>query len=264
MSNPSPTCTVNSLTPPQDVSASATVTVALAVTAGANYWYLTCVGADDLTSVAAINASISINQALKTATFTAPNGAGQCVILQSTVGVGTGSAAGAGTDANNIVQPGFSTTFKVNVPTAGGLHVIASQEKLEQDAVYGWVNEINKALRAVAGAVIPVPPWVTVTGATTLTNGQSGSDVRTDTTSGAYSLKLPATPTDGCAFQIVDATGQWSTHNLTLDGNGNNIVRPDQIGGAGGTAATFALSLKRGSVDVKWDATNSLWQVGVS
>ena len=134
MSSPSPTCTTNGSSPPIDVSASSTVTVALAVSAGAVYWFLTCVGADDLTSVATINASISINLPAKTATFTAPNGAGQAVIMQSTVGVGTGSAAGAGTDANNQVQPLFTTTFKVNVPTAGGLHVLCTNEMLEQEA----------------------------------------------------------------------------------------------------------------------------------
>lgn len=256
---------MNSGSPPTDVTASASVAVALAVTAGANYWFLTCVGADDLTSVATINASIAINQPAKTATFTAPNGAGQAVIMQSTVGVGTSSQAGAGTDANNQVQPLFTTTFKVNVPTAGGLHVLCTNEKLEQDATYGWINEINKALRAVAGAVVPIPPWITVTGATTLTNGQSGSDVRTDTTSGAYSLKLPATPTDGCSFQIIDATGHWGIQNLTLSGNGNNIVNPVSIGtGARTTAGSLTLSIVGGSLDVKWDATNNVWQVGVS
>jgi hypothetical protein len=265
VTTPNPAVSVNSLTPPQDTTASATVNVALLSSAGAVYWFLTCVGADDLTSVATINASISINLSAKTATFTAPNGAGQCVIMQSTVGIGTASQAGFGTDANNQVQPLFTTTFKVNVATAGGLHVIASNEKLEQDSVYGWINEINKALRAVSGAVVPVPPWVTVTATgTTLTNGQSGSSVRANTTGGAYSILLPASPTDGTTFAFVDPLGTWNTNNLTINGNGNSIVNPAQIGGAGGTAATIALSIKRASVVLKWDATNSLWQVGVS
>ena len=264
MASPSPTCTVNSGSPPTDVSASATVNVALAVTAGANYWFLTCVGADDLTSVATITSSISINAGAKTATFTAPNGAGQCVIMQSTVGIGTGSAAGAGTDANNTVQPSFTTTFKVNVPTASGLRVIATNEKLEQDAVYGWINEFNKALRAMAGAVM-VSPWVTVTTTgTTLNNGQSGSAVRANTTGGSYSILLPNSPADGTVFEFVDPKGTWNTNPLTIDGNGNSIVNPALIGGTGATAATIVLSIKRASVVLKWDATNSLWQVGVS
>ncbi len=263
MTTPNPACLVNSGSPPTDVSASATVNVALQTTAGAAYWFLTCVGADDLTSVATINASIAINLSAKTATFTAPNGAGQAVIMQSTVGVGTGSSQGAGTDANNTVQPSFTTTFKVNVPTSGGLHVIATNEKLEQDATYGWVNEINKALRAVAGATVPVPPLVRANVPTLLTAGQSGSTVLTDTTSGPFTLTLPSIGiADGMCFLVIDATGQWATNYLTVSGNGRNVVLPGQIGGAGGTAATAVLSLKRGSVRFTYDGTVNIWQCG--
>lgn len=262
MATPNPACTVNSSTPPVDVSGGSTPTIALANATGALYWFLEAVGCDDLTSLAAINASLVINQVAKTATFTAPGSAGSAVIFQSTVGIGENSAQGAGRDANNVLQPTYTTTFKVDVPI-GGLAVIASNEIYEESPTVGWIKEINATIRAAGGAIVSVPPWVTVTTATTLTTAQSGSKVRTDTTAGAFTLKLPASPNDACTFAIVDATGQWATHNLTLSGNGNNVVDPAGIGGAGDTPGSLTLSLKRASVSVTWDAVNSLWQVNV-
>ena len=46
----------------------------------------------------------------------------------------------------------------------------------------------------------------------------------TDTTSAAYTLTLPASPTTGQYVVITDQTGQWATNNLTVGGNSNNIA----------------------------------------
>ena len=268
----SPLCNVGNLSPPQDVTAAALTEIELVNAAGVLFWGLLCIGADDSTSVAAINASLSINQTTKKATFTAPGSAGAAVIFQSTVGIDSSSSQGVGRDVNMALQPSWTTTFKVNVATSAGLHVVAVNEVYEQNASVGWIEEVNKAIRLVSsgGTFNAVAPWITANAGTpggilTLTNAQSGSAVRTDTTGGTLTkVKLPAAPTDSFEVEIIDATGQWAAHSLILDGNGNSIVRPDQIGGTGTTAATFTLSVIRGSVVVKWDAVNSLYQVGVN
>lgn len=143
MSNPNPTCTINGGSTPADVSASSTVNGALASSAGANFWGVTCIATDDSTTAAAINATLVINQGPKTFSFTS-GAAGTGYIFSSTVGV-----VGLGLDANGVLQPSFSITFKVNVKTAHGFRVIAAGEKFEQDTVNGWIAEMNAAIRAL-------------------------------------------------------------------------------------------------------------------
>ena len=143
MTTPSPVCTINGGVTPADVSASGTVNGALASAAGANFWAVTCIATDDSTTAAAINATLSINQTNKTFSFTS-SAAGSAMIFSSTVGI-----SGIGLDANGQFQPAFSTTFKVNVKTAHGFRVIAAGEKFEQDAVNGWIVEMNAAIRAL-------------------------------------------------------------------------------------------------------------------
>ena len=145
---PNPHCTVNSATPPVNVTGGSTVTVALAVPAGAIFWGLSCVGTDELNTTGAVNATVSINQTLKTATFTMPSGLGSAVIFQSTVGVALNSSQGAGRDANGTVQPSYTTTFKVNVVTTAGLAVVGVNETVEQSASAGWIAEVNAVIRA--------------------------------------------------------------------------------------------------------------------
>ena len=261
-----PQCTVGNNPTPVDVAAGATgVEIELEFPAGAQFWGIQAIGVDDTANLAAINASLAVNQITKKATFTAPATLGSAVIFQSTVGIGSLSTQGAGYDVNNVLQPSWTTTFKVNVPTSGGLRVICLNEIFEQNSVVGWVEEINKGIRAAGGAVAPsVPAWLRVSAAgTVLTNAQSGVAVATDTTSAAFSIKLPASPTDAVEYEFVDATNQWATHALTIDGNGNAIVNPAKIGGTGGTASTIVLNLNESSVVLKWDATQSRWQCGV-
>lgn len=140
---PNPTCTVNSATAPADVTASSTVTIALASSAGANFWSIQATGTDETNTPAAINATLVVNLGAKTATFTAP-ALGSAVIFTSTVGV-----TGLGLDINGVQQPSYTTTFKVNVKTSAGFRVLAAGEQLEQDALNGWIAEINAGLRAL-------------------------------------------------------------------------------------------------------------------
>ena len=143
MTTPNPACNINGGATPADVSATATVNGALVSSAGANFWSVTCIATDDANTVAAVNATLSVNQGAKTFSFTSLT-APSAYIFQSVVGI-----SGLGIDANGAPQPSFTTTFKVNVKTAGGRRVLAAGEQFEQDAVHGWINEINAAIRAL-------------------------------------------------------------------------------------------------------------------
>jgi hypothetical protein len=48
--------------------------------------------------------------------------------------------------------------------------------------------------------------------------------VLTNTTGGAFTVTLPASPSNGAQVIIADAGGNWGTNNLTIGRNGNNIA----------------------------------------
>jgi len=169
MSTPDPTCTVNASTTPVDVSASSTITIALASPAGARFWSVACSSTDELSSTATINATIAINQTNKTATATLPGTLGTAYIFTSTVGI-----LGLGLDANGIQQDALSTTFKVNVKASNGARVLAEDETFEQNPAAGWVAVINPLLRAGAS----IPTTVGGTGFPHVTSGSFDANAR--------------------------------------------------------------------------------------
>jgi hypothetical protein len=64
--------------------------------------------------------------------------------------------------------------------------------------------------------------WTDMATATTAVNGGA---YFCDTSSAAFTLTLPITPTAGDTVWIVDAKGTFATNNLTVAGNGQNIHR---------------------------------------
>jgi hypothetical protein len=142
MANPNPACSVGGLTPPVDVAANTLTNGALVSSAGANFWSVICIGTDETSSVATVNAGLTVNQGPKTFSFTS-GALGTAFIFRSTVGV-----LGLGLDANGILQPSFSATFKVNVLSSHGRRVLALNEVFEQDQINGWIATVNQTLRS--------------------------------------------------------------------------------------------------------------------
>lgn len=62
--------------------------------------------------------------------------------------------------------------------------------------------------------------WIAKTSAYTAV---SGDQVIADTSGGAFTVTLPATPATGAAVWFTDPGSNWSTNNLTVGGNGKNI-----------------------------------------
>lgn len=149
MSGPDPTCLVNGSVTPYDAAASATITITLNSPAGVRYWSVLCTATDELNTPGAVNSTLTINQTTKTATCTVTAVLGSAYIFTSTVGIN-----GLGLDANNVQQPAFSTTFKVNVKASNAARVLAENETFEQSAAAGWCAVINPALRA--GVSVPI------------------------------------------------------------------------------------------------------------
>ena len=261
----SPICQVNNATPPQSVGAGATVEIELLTPAGADFWGIVAIGTDELSSVAAVNASLVVNQITKKATFTAPAGLGSAVVFQSTVGVAnSGSSQGAGIDANGVTQPSFTTTFKVNVPTSNGLHVIAVNEVVEENGSFGWIAEQNACIRAASGASVPVLRNYLFANAGTPGGvyqftgllSECGSLLSTDSTGGVLTgLKLPAAPSTGWYVDVEDSTQQWAAHSLSVNGNGHNVLDPNTIGSTGTVTTPVTLNKIGATVRITWNGT---------
>jgi hypothetical protein len=58
---------------------------------------------------------------------------------------------------------------------------------------------------------------------TTAYAAHSGEEILADTTSAAWTLTLPPTPSQGNKLIIRDAKNTWVTNNLTVSRNGSNI-----------------------------------------
>ena len=65
--------------------------------------------------------------------------------------------------------------------------------------------------------------------------------VLTNTTGGAFTVNLPASPANGDQVVIADAGGVWGTNNLTVGRNGNNIadVAQDLVCDISGVSVQF-------------------------
>lgn len=145
MTAPSPICTVQdgagaaqATTNGVDVTPTNTVTIALATTAGADVWTLTCIGTDETSVAATVTSGLTINQTTKTATFTAP-AAGKSYLFRSTVR-SSGSA------------DSYSATFKVCTLTSDLLRVAALGETVENSASFGWVPIVNQTARGLSSS----------------------------------------------------------------------------------------------------------------
>lgn len=138
---PSPICTVNGSATPNgvSVSASTTVTIALADTTGVTSWSIVCTDTDDLGSIP----TLTVDHIGDTATFTSGT-AGRSYRFQSIVN--------GGKDSNQLPDDALTTSFKAFVPTAAGLQTVCSNETIEGSTAFGWVALLNAAIRAGAGA----------------------------------------------------------------------------------------------------------------
>ena len=85
------------------------------------------------------------------------------------------------------------------------------------NSVNGQTGNVSLGSSDVAAEPID---YTVVTTATTLANG---AKVAANTTAGAFTLTLPASPSNGDTVSILDYAGTFDTNNLTIARNGSNI-----------------------------------------
>ena len=88
----------------------------------------------------------------------------------------------------------------------------------------------------------PAAGGITYTTTKTSNYTASANDgVLTNTTAGAFTVTLPASPANGAQVIVADAAGTWGTNNLTVGRNGNNIadVAQDLVCDISGASVQF-------------------------
>ena len=78
----------------------------------------------------------------------------------------------------------------------------------------------------------------------------NGNRYFADTTSAAFTITLPATPSDGTRLIIHDVTGNFATNNLTVDRNGETIL---------GLAENLILDVNNGTTELIY--INNDWRI---
>ena len=92
---------------------------------------------------------------------------------------------------------------------------------------------------------------------TTTYTAVSNDGVQTNTTGGAFTVNLPATPLTGTQVFIVDSAGTWGTNNLTIGRNGSTIA---------GSATDLVCDINSVSIQCIYDGTtwNIFAQIGAN
>jgi hypothetical protein len=248
----SPVCTVNSLAVPQAVAAGAGFTIQLANTTGVNFWSLSCTSTDETNTTAAVNAALTVNTSSKTASGTAPATLGSAMIFTSTVGI-----SNLGLDQNRVYQLSYITTFKVNVLTAGGYPVIASNETVEQNATSGWIAVLNAFIR---GGVTAYVGGNKLTSFSAVLNNQYSTSGKT----AGLTMTVPTMTTFGQWVGIADSDGTASTKNLTVVPPAGVFLQIPSTLGYGSAGASVVMSTNGQSAQWTYDGISRLFITSLS
>lgn len=129
----------------QPIALGEVVSLRLADAAGVRYWSLAITSTDEFT----VAPTLTVDTALKTASFTMPSTPtdGIALIFTSKVGV-----MNFGLDANGAVQESYTYTFKLYNLAPSGFQVGAVSETLEGSTAFGWLLSVNGIIRNPPGA----------------------------------------------------------------------------------------------------------------
>lgn len=125
----------------------------------------------------------------------------------------SGEAAGQVRNAGNT--PSIQADTAANRPaagTAGRIYIETDTQEIFRDNGTSWVSIATSTLENT---------WIAKSSAYTASNGDK---ILADTSGGAFTITMPSNPQLGNEVYFTDSTGNWGNNNLTVDGNGNNIL----------------------------------------
>jgi hypothetical protein len=147
---------------------------------------------------------------------------------------------------------GPAATSATNL-SGGGAYTVVYQSSVGTTA-YLSNGTTGQVLTATTGAA---PSWAAVPAGgltyiytTTPVTATDKQGILADTSGGAFTVTLPATPSVGAQVVVADAGANWGTNNLTVGRNGSTI---------GGLAQDLVCDLSGVSVQLVYDGTT--WEV---
>jgi hypothetical protein len=177
--------------------------------------------------------------------------------------IGNTSFANIGPDGT-VTSDNLTVRPNATVSTQGGALLLAGTVartgfyldenndvfRVRNDGIVYFSVDKSGNIAGKNGAVIkPFSAWTTITGNTIAADG---GRYLADTTSAAYTLTLPASPTVGMAIKVGDYAGTFATNNLTLARNGSNIM---------GLAQDMTLSINNFSGEFAYVDSTRGWQL---
>jgi hypothetical protein len=246
-------------------SLTATRTITIAPNTVSKVWIIenATTGSQSIKIKQGSGAEITIATGTKTMLYTDGAGSGAAVFL---AGPTVSTLTGILPVANGGTNLASGTSGGVLAYTATG--TLASSAALTQYGVVygGGAGAVPVATAAgTTGQVLTAttsgaPSWAApAAGGITYTTTKTGSytavandGVLTNTTAGAFTVTLPASPANGDQVIVADAFGVWGTNNLTVGRNGNNIagVAQDLVCDINGTSVQFVYNT---SGTASWD-----------
>jgi len=169
----------------------------------------------------------------------------------------SGSAAGLAFVGTSSTQP--AGIVAINSNTTGGIvslgFLTVDSNTVQESFRFGPVGQfgIGGANYGLAGQVLTsggasaAPTWASAGGGsgftakTTNYTAASGDNILANTSSGSWTLTLPASPSTGNAVQVMDSIGTFGTYPLTVARNGSTIMSAaeDMTMAVNGAATTF-------------------------
>ena len=130
----------------------------------------------------------------------------------------------------------FSTTAAAT-PSAGNL--VAGELALNTTDEKLYFKNTAGTVKQIAGP--GVGGIIYTTTKTSNYTAVANDGVLTNTTAGAFTVTLPASPSNGAQVIVADAAGTWGTNNLTVGRNGSNIadVAQDLVCDISGASVQF-------------------------
>jgi len=165
----------------------------------------------------------------------------------------TGPASVSNSIVSGAIQIGLGAllTIENSILSAQGTSVSGSGT-----IQYGGVVFDSSSLMTIAKQVLLVSSndciRVTVPASYPYTVLGSDALISVNTSTNANQINLPASPSAGEKHIVKDTSANASVHNITVSGNGNNIVGTT-------SAATQVISLNGAAVTYVWSSVESLW-----
>jgi hypothetical protein len=168
---------------------------------------------------------------------TITNGSGAITVAFSGPGAGSVTSVDVSGGTTGLTTSGGPITSSGTVTLAGTLAAANGGTGLTASGTTGNVLTSNGTTWTSSA-----PAGITYTTTKTSNYTASANDgVLTNTTAGAFTVTLPASPANGAQVIVADAAGTWGTNNLTVGRNGSNIadVAQDLVCDISGASVQF-------------------------